>query len=237
MNPFWKKDLLQALEQATTESQIMKELVPIAHALGFDYCAYGLSAPLPLTRPKIMIFSNYPSAWQQQYKLKNYYCIDPTVQRAKRTVSPVIWSEEVFAATPEFWEEARSFGLVAGLAQPSIGVNGIGSLLTLARSGENVSAIEWESKAMEIMWLSQMALGALSHVALEKFLPETEIHLSDREVEVLRWTGDGKTAGEVAGILGITERTVNFHISNAISKLRVNNKTVAVLRAAMLGIL
>ncbi|MDD5278038.1 MULTISPECIES: helix-turn-helix domain-containing protein [Acidithiobacillus] len=55
--------------------------------------------------------------------------------------------------------------------------------------------------------------------------------------EVLRWTGDGKTSGEIANILQISERTVNFHTSKAITKLQVNNKTAAVLQASMLGLL
>ena len=54
---------------------------------------------------------------------------------------------------------------------------------------------------------------------------------------MLRWTGEGKTSGEIADILNITERTVNFHIGKAIAKLNAVNKTAAVLRAAMLGLL
>ena len=38
-------------------------------------------------------------------------------------------------------------------------------------------------------------------------------------------------------ILKITERTVHFHIGNAITKLKVSNKTAAVARAVMLGML
>ena len=61
--------------------------------------------------------------------------------------------------------------------------------------------------------------------------------LTDREIEVLRWTADGKTASEIADILNISERTANFHIANAITKLNAPNKTAAVVRAGMLGML
>jgi LuxR family transcriptional regulator len=63
------------------------------------------------------------------------------------------------------------------------------------------------------------------------------VQLSPREIEVLKWTGDGKTSSEISDIIHISERTVNFHIGNAITKLNTPNKTAAVIRAAMLGIL
>jgi LuxR family transcriptional regulator len=38
-------------------------------------------------------------------------------------------------------------------------------------------------------------------------------------------------------MLHISERTVNFHVHNAMAKLNAANKTDAVLRAAVLGLL
>jgi LuxR family transcriptional regulator len=53
----------------------------------------------------------------------------------------------------------------------------------------------------------------------------------------LRWSAEGKTASEIALILSISERTVTFHVVNAMQKLNVNNKISAVIRAIMLGLL
>ncbi|MSO96839.1 MAG: LuxR family transcriptional regulator [Rhodospirillaceae bacterium] len=61
--------------------------------------------------------------------------------------------------------------------------------------------------------------------------------LTDREVEILRWTIDGKTAWEVAKILKITERTVNFHLQNVMSKFGVHNKTHAAAKAMSFGLI
>ncbi|CAN7722648.1 LuxR C-terminal-related transcriptional regulator [Variovorax sp. LjRoot84] len=51
------------------------------------------------------------------------------------------------------------------------------------------------------------------------------------------WTHDGKTSEEIASILSISANTVNFHIKNAIARLRVATKSAAVARAAKLGLL
>jgi len=56
-------------------------------------------------------------------------------------------------------------------------------------------------------------------------------------LQLLRWTAEGKTSAEIAQILGVTERTVNFHLSNSMQKLNVNNKISAAIRAVMLGLL
>ena len=63
------------------------------------------------------------------------------------------------------------------------------------------------------------------------------VMLSAREAEVLRWMADGKTSSEAARILALSERTVNFHVSSALAKLGAANKTAAVVKAALLGLI
>jgi DNA-binding CsgD family transcriptional regulator len=52
---------------------------------------------------------------------------------------------------------------------------------------------------------------------------------------VLKWSAQGKTAAEVAIILDLKPRTINFHIGSAIRKIGVTNKTSAVVKAALSG--
>lgn len=61
--------------------------------------------------------------------------------------------------------------------------------------------------------------------------------LTVREIEVLRWTADGKSAQDIANILSLSKATVDFHVRNAVAKLQVPNKTAAAVRATVLGIL
>lgn len=48
---------------------------------------------------------------------------------------------------------------------------------------------------------------------------------------------EGKTAYEIGVILGLTERTINFHISRSIVKLNACNKTNAVVKAVLMGLI
>lgn len=233
----WQEIQLQALQTSDSEHQLFQNIVSLGAELGFDYCAYGLRLALPLSNPKIVKKSNYPSAWQAQYQTKNYCAIDPTVKHALRSSLPILWTDGLFASTADFWEEARSFGLRYGWAQSMRDVPGATGMLTLARSDEPLSETELATKAFKMAWLTQNAHIALSRCLLPKLLPEADTKLSNREIAVLRWTADGKTSGEIASIMKITERTVNFHISNAATKLNAANKTSAAVKAAMLGFL
>jgi DNA-binding CsgD family transcriptional regulator len=59
--------------------------------------------------------------------------------------------------------------------------------------------------------------------------------LSKRELEVLRWTADGKTAEEISQLLSITPRTVNFHMAQMMNVLGSPNKTSIVSKAMIRG--
>lgn len=64
-----------------------------------------------------------------------------------------------------------------------------------------------------------------------------DYHLSNRETTCLHWSSLGKTSWETGRIIGVTERTVNFHISNACQKLGVNSRRAAVVIAVQQGLL
>jgi DNA-binding CsgD family transcriptional regulator len=60
---------------------------------------------------------------------------------------------------------------------------------------------------------------------------ERQILLSARELDCLKWTAEGKTAWEASVILGITERTVRFHLNAAREKLQCTTTAQAVAKA------
>jgi DNA-binding CsgD family transcriptional regulator len=66
---------------------------------------------------------------------------------------------------------------------------------------------------------------------------ENDPHLSVREIECLRWVSIGKTAWETSRIVAISQRTVEFHLSNAVRKLEAKNKVHAAVIAVRAGII
>lgn len=61
--------------------------------------------------------------------------------------------------------------------------------------------------------------------------------ISSRERQILTELARGLTAKDAAAQVGCTERTVTFHLSNVMAKLKVPNKAAAIQRACSLGLL
>ena len=58
-----------------------------------------------------------------------------------------------------------------------------------------------------------------------------QVDLNERELACLTWSARGKTSVEIAAILGVAKRTVDYHIENASRKLHVATRTQAVVKA------
>jgi two-component system, NarL family, response regulator LiaR len=67
-------------------------------------------------------------------------------------------------------------------------------------------------------------------------LPLSPDPLTEREIDVLKLVAQGRTNGEIAHRLVISERTVGNHINNILSKLHLANRTQAALYALRQGL-
>jgi LuxR family transcriptional regulator, quorum-sensing system regulator SolR len=233
----WQEALLHALSTAKDDDEIACVLTRAARELGFDYVAYGIHVPIPVTRPKTVILGNYPDAWRERYLRENFVAIDPTVSHGKRSVMPLIWTEQLFASSPDFWEEAKSQGLRFGWSQALHSARGGFGMLSLARGHDDLSPKALQDNSTQMSWLAYAMHEMLSSRLLARHVPEAAAHLSPREVDVLRWTAEGKTSADIAIIMNLSERTVNFHVNNAVAKLDASNKISATVKASVLGLL
>jgi len=58
-----------------------------------------------------------------------------------------------------------------------------------------------------------------------------ELGVTPREAEVLLWVSQGKSNGDIATILGMSEKTVKQHLGSVFQKLGVESRNAATLRA------
>lgn len=96
--------------------------------------------------------------------------------------------------------------------------------------GRTGGADDYVHKPIDFDVLAAIIQARLARVARMDIWPRA-IALSEREVEVLTWSARGKTSDETAAILGLSKRTVDFHMDNARAKLGVANRTQAVVKA------
>jgi two-component system NarL family response regulator len=64
----------------------------------------------------------------------------------------------------------------------------------------------------------------------------TRMHLTPRELTALRRMADGKSNKEIAGELGISDRTVKTHLGHLFEKLGVTSRTEAIKVASRRGL-
>lgn len=231
----WQEDLLNLLltPEASPEA-IFTHIEQAALQLGFEHVAFGFQAPYPVTNPNVTMHNNYPTAWQQRYARAGYLLTDPTVSHGRQNQTPILWNDHAFASNRALWADAQDHGITTGWAQSCLERSGAGSLLTLCRRAEPLTASELQAKEAPMRWLVQVAHVSLSRAILAQENPACTA-LTKREREVLQWSADGKSAQDIADILNLSKGAVDFHLKNTIQKLNAPNKTAAVARAALMG--
>lgn len=71
----------------------------------------------------------------------------------------------------------------------------------------------------------------------EIILPDSMPIISPRELEVIRWSSEGKTSVEIAIILGLSEHTINSYTTKILQKLQVVNRAQMVATAIRMGLI
>jgi len=97
--------------------------------------------------------------------------------------------------------------------------------------GRQLGADDYVVKPVDFDILESIVRTRLARTARQEVWPEA-LRLHDREIETLTWAARGKTSAEIAIILGLAKRTVDFHIDSAREKLGVSTRIEAAVKAA-----
>jgi len=102
--------------------------------------------------------------------------------------------------------------------------------------GRKLGADDYVTKPIDFDLLAMIIDARLAGVARTVVWPK-QIDLSDREIETLTWVARGKTSAEIGQMLGLSKRTVDFHIDNARIKLGVATRIQAAVKATTGGLI
>jgi DNA-binding response OmpR family regulator len=98
--------------------------------------------------------------------------------------------------------------------------------------GWQLGADDYVTKPVDFDVLAAVIASRLKRVARSTPWPNN-VDLGERELEALTWAARGKTFAEIGQILGVSRRTIEFHLDNARRKLGVPTRTQALIKAAM----
>jgi DNA-binding NarL/FixJ family response regulator len=94
-----------------------------------------------------------------------------------------------------------------------------------------LGADDYMTKPIDFDILETIIRARLAGVARTEMRSKL-IDLNDREIETLTWVARGKTSTQIAEMLGLAKRTIDFHLDNARVKLGAATRTEAAVKAA-----
>lgn len=232
----WKESQLTQLSYAQKIDTAYEMSLSFVKNLGFNFCAFSTTSQTGGKHCHKVNLNNYSRIWNEKYEQEHFSEVDPILAHCNHSELPILWAKEVFSKTPTLWQAQQEQGLRYGWSLAIHDKSGLFSMLSVARSHCEVTAYDLYKHLGYALFIARHLHGLAVKDLPAPAKPDT-MHLSSREIEVLKYSADGKTAGEIAIILSLSESTVQFHIRGAIRKLGVNNKIAAVIRAAKAGVI
>ncbi|MGI9304335.1 MAG: LuxR family transcriptional regulator [Gammaproteobacteria bacterium] len=243
MSPYRYRDFVELLAKADTIDAVYGISHQLCDECGFDHFIFGAQLSTSFVRPCIAIISGYPVEWRERYENANYINADPTVAHCATRNVPIVWKdlslcEDTTDKGAVVMSEARDFGLSSGVSFP---VHSTGSEWSMLSLGSSKPHDELERAIDAAIPLAHAVAGHIHEAVRRVFdaevLPVGNVELTNREKECLLWAAEGKTTWETSQILGVSKRTIIFHLENAARKLDVSNRTHAVARAVSQSII
>jgi DNA-binding CsgD family transcriptional regulator len=207
---------------------------------GLKNIAYlGVNLPTNNTR-QFYVHSTYSKDWLHRYETENYVCIDPIVQLGLKGMMPIDWGdvEKLTLAQRKIFGESEEFGVGHhGLTFPLHGLHGETAIFSVTA---DFSKAEWDNFKRSNLRDMRIIADFFHQRVLGESLGEDAVpslSLTERELECLKWSAEGKTYEDISTLLGISARTVRFFLENARHKLGSLNTTHAVASAMLRGLI
>lgn len=209
--------------------------------IGYDRICYSLITDHPSLGLDAGhgVMKNYSEDWMKHYVEKDYEKIDPVPKYSFVTNKPFTWdnlinSLDLSNIELKVMNEAQEAKLLDGIGVPLYGINGEIAGIGLA-SSTGGTAVD------QNMLCKIRAMSFQFHLAYTEKEQETNdiknVHLTNREKEILLWAAEGKSDPMIAEIIGISYPTVRFHMNNIFKKLNANERTFAVVKAIRHGLI
>jgi len=207
----------QERNQGAAFLRVAREAYPLSSVV---YLA--LNIPIANEKAGRFIHCMYADAWARHATSRERV----NVERLGLSAIFEMRDESRTAEPDALWAEADARDLAIDLT----GYHGESACL-LIRADDAMN--DWPSRKATIA-REFGALGQYFHQHMLRIFGrgnEKAFIVSAREIDCLKWMAAGKTAWEVSTILGISERTVRFHLNAAREKLQCTTTTQAVAKA------
>lgn len=234
--------LTAAAQDAATLTSALQGVV---RKLGFDDFTVTVSdTTRPTQDTNMFVWTSLPNDWTRQYDERALVEIDPRPSTVWKTGAPLVWDQRTFRSPAylELLQTAAAFGECSGIVLPLFHPYHVRGTFALSSSVGLMST----ERRREVSSLLGMA-SVLTAYTYDLFLlraveaalppPVRNAELTHREVECLRFVGKGLSSPDIGKLMGIRERTVEYHVCKTLSKLGATNRREAVAKALAAGLI
>jgi LuxR family quorum-sensing system transcriptional regulator CciR len=206
---------------------------------GADGFAYALLTPTGKPDPSRTV-AQMPDGWVDRYFEKAYFEIDPQFPAVRETARPFLWSRsfpwrEVGRASARLFRDAARFGLTEAVTFTLPGPRGPDAVMAVVSCDAKTLAELFEAK-LESLHIAVLEFHLMIRPLLDRRSEAIrDWKLTTRERECYQWIARGKSSWEIGQILGISERTVAFHIDNVKRKIGVGSRIQALVKLVLAG--
>lgn len=234
---------VETFTKARSTMDVQHALERFSYKMGFDYFRLLIIFPISMNRSHVALFNNCPLSWFEAYSSNRYLTQDPVVSLGLKQTLPIFWNKldldhpTMPACSRDVMNLAADFGVRNGVSFPLHTPYGEKGILSFITKDPSNSELMFENVPILSFCASYIFNAA---VELVKRKPELAKHLADlsaREKECLLWASEGKTSWEIATILGISERTVNFHLNQVTNKTDSRNRNQAIAKTISSGLI
>jgi DNA-binding CsgD family transcriptional regulator len=228
--------LIEELSSVKDAGVLMAAAHEFARGLGFEGVAY-LSPEAVASRVIPRGHVTYPPTWIERYIDQDYAACDPIFLNPGFLPSTWVRPETHGDLSPKalrMFDEAAEFDVNCGISM----------MIRESTGGTRVSVISGQTGAEAVRFTEDrkhVFLVGASYVHEAMLMlgkPSLEVPtLTAREQECLYWAAKGKTAGEIAAHVGISKRTVTFHVESVRRKIGVATTKQAAAVAMSLGLI
>jgi DNA-binding CsgD family transcriptional regulator len=230
-------DFIERSTAAADVGELVREFKSALSASGYDYVACGAIGGHDIYQsglPAPAVVVDYPGFWQQHYFDENFIEIDPIVSRAAVTRLPYCWEQlrDLSSAQQRFFDESREAGLLHGVSVPLHGPAGEVFITSVSSAHAEVQPLR-DVHTINLL----VTQFHTAYLGLVEPASEVPVQLTARERECLLWSARGKSSWDIGVILNISERTVTYHLQNAMTKLDSTTRIMAIVKAIRTGLL
>jgi len=227
------EDFIERTQDISSEQHLKQIFLSAVSAEGYENAVFARAKNKSLVS---IPWSEFPPGYLDTYKASQWDRLDPVVQHVQVARGPFRWRDAqggVFSREQQiFFEECRELGVHSGITIPMRGPARETDLISL--SFRERGSIDLDRSAY-IYSLSIHYWLKFCELADRRMPPE--VALTTQEVECLRWCKEGKTNWEIGEILSISQKTVEFHVGNAMRKLGAGNRITAVIMGIKTGLI